>query len=130
MLSTVLKQKLLCSGKRQKIISSGPVAAEALLEVNSKHGGNYMKLTKDQLVALCISRGVSASGNKPELCERLGAPVPLARTHARRLKSCCGMPRGRKTAVWMHERQMSSRFYGKGAAPVHEEWPGCSGIAC
>ena len=64
--------------KRLKVIASGPVAAQALAELTTKHGGELMKLSKDQLSALCISRGLNAGGNKSDLTERLGIPSLLA----------------------------------------------------
>jgi hypothetical protein len=64
--------------KRLKVIASGPVAAQALAELTTKHGGELMKLNKDQLSALCISRGLNAGGNKSDLAERLGTPSLLA----------------------------------------------------
>ena len=64
--------------KRMKVIGSGPVAAQALTDLTTKHGGELLKLSKDQLTALCISRGLNAAGNKPDLAERLGSPGLLA----------------------------------------------------
>ena len=61
-----------------KVIGSGPVAAQALADLTAKHGGELMKLSKDQLSALCVSRGLNAAGNKPDLATRLGTPELLA----------------------------------------------------
>ena len=61
-----------------KVIGSGPVAAQALTDLTAKHGGEVMKLSKDQLSARCVSRGLNAAGNKPDLATRLGTPELLA----------------------------------------------------
>ena len=57
-----------------KVIGSGLVAAQALADLTTKHGGELMKLSKDQLSALCVSRGLNAAGYKPDLATRLGTP--------------------------------------------------------
>ena len=67
------------TNKRQKLIDATPIAAAAMKELESTHGGNWMKLSKEQLLALCCSRGLSTSGNKPDLVARLSAaPQMLA----------------------------------------------------
>ena len=65
------------AAKRQKLVDAVPVAAAALTEVRDKHGGDYEKLSKDQLLALCSSRGLDVRGNKPDLAARLSAAPQL-----------------------------------------------------
>lgn len=65
------------AAKRQKLVDAVPVAAAALTEVHDKHEGDYTKLSKDQLLAICSSRGLAVTGNKPDLAARiLTAPQP------------------------------------------------------
>jgi len=65
------------AAKRQKLVDSVAVAAAALTEVRDKHGGNYEKLSKDQLLAVCCSRGLAVTGNKPDLAARISATPQL-----------------------------------------------------
>ena len=64
------------SSKRAKLIGSGPVAAAAMQELETKHNGEWLKLSKDQLIALCMARGLSVLGNKPDLAGRLNDSPP------------------------------------------------------
>ena len=63
--------------KRQKLVDAVPIAAAAMAELASAHRGDWLKLSKDQLLACCLARGLPTSGNKPELSSRLSAAPQL-----------------------------------------------------
>ena len=63
--------------KRQKLVDAVPIAAAAMAELASAHGGDWLKLSKDQLLACCLARGLPTAGNKPELSSRLSAAPQL-----------------------------------------------------